>query len=274
MSSSPILAAIQMSSGPELAGNLRTAGELLKRAAGEGASLAVLPEYFARFGLPERERVAAAEAYGAGPVQDFLAETAANEGLWIVGGSLPLKSSAQDRAHGSCLVFDTEGTCRGRYDKQHLFDVAVPGSDEQYLESDWTVPGEPGHETVVETPFGRLGLAICYDLRFPELFRRQVASGVDMFAIPSAFTATTGQAHWETLVRARAIENQSLVIASAQTGTHPNGRRTHGHSMLVDAWGRVLADAGDTVGMALAEFDIDRQADIRRRFPALEHRRD
>ncbi|MDX1454528.1 MAG: carbon-nitrogen hydrolase family protein [Gammaproteobacteria bacterium] len=271
MSNKPVLAAIQMTSGPELAGNLKVAGEWLQRAAGEGASLAVLPEYFARLGLPERDRVASAETFGRGPVQDFLAETAAREKLWIVGGSLPLQGEASERAYGSCLVYDDAGTCRGRYDKRYLFDVALPDSDEQYAESEWTIPGEG--TAVIDTPFGRLGLAICYDLRFPELFRAEAAEGVDFFALPAAFTTTTGEAHWETLLRARAIENQALVVAAAQVGTHPNGRRTHGHSLVVDAWGRVLADAGDQPGLVLAEFDTDRQADIRRRFPALEHRR-
>lgn len=269
-------AALQMVSGPDLDENLAVAGRLLDEAAAQGAKLAVLPEYFARFGLPERERVASAELPGSGPTQEFLSEVAARHRMWIVGGSLPLKTekgAGDERVRGSCLVYDAAGRQAGRYDKQHLFDVEIPERDERYAESDWTEPGDA--DAVVATPFGNLGLAICYDLRFPELFRREAAQGVDFFALPSAFTAATGAAHWELLVRTRAVENLSTIIAPGQGGRHANGRETWGHSMIVDAWGRIQAERQEPgAGLVIADFDLTSQEQTRRRFPALQHRRD
>lgn len=269
-SSSTTVAAIQMASGPRLEPNLAEAARLLRSAAERGARLAVLPEYFAGFGLPEQERVRAAESPQSGPVQDFLARTAYETGMWIVGGSLPMKT-AGSRVRGACLVFDSEGEQVARFDKIHLFDVHIPERDEHYEESGWTEPGDA--VTVLDTPFGRLGLAVCYDLRFPELFRDMSARGVDIIALPAAFTAATGRAHWEILLRARAIENLSYVIAAAQGGFHANGRETWGDSMIVDPWGSVLARRESGSGVATAAIDLERQRQLRRTFPVLDHRR-
>lgn len=265
------IAAIQMASGPRLDANLAEAERLLREAAALGAGLAVLPEYFAQFGLPEEERVAAAEAPGQGAVQDFLAQVARENGLWIVGGSMPMRT-AGERVRGSCLLLDAAGETVARFDKMHLFDVHIPEKDEHYEESAWT---EPGDEVVVaDTPFGRLGLAVCYDLRFPELFRRMSAAGVDIIALPAAFTAATGRAHWEILLRARAIENLAYVAAAAQGGFHANGRETFGESMIVDPWGGIAAHRAESgSGVIVADVDLERQQRLRRTFPVLEHRR-
>lgn len=250
------VAAIQMASGPRLDANLAEAGRLLHAAADAGAQLAVLPEYFGQFGLPERERVAVAEAPGAGPVQDFLARTATDTGLWIVGGSLPMRTADAGRVRGACLLFDTSGRQVARFDKMHLFDVHIPERNEHYEESAWTAPGDA--VMVADTPFGRLGLAVCYDLRFPELFRRMTAQGVDLIALPAAFTAATGRAHWEILLRARAVENLAYVIAAAQGGYHANGRETFGDSMIVDPWGSVLARRSESgSGFVTAAIDLE-----------------
>lgn len=272
------IAALQMASGPDREANLAEARRLLEHAADAGAGLAVLPEYFARFGLPEQERVASAEVDGRGPVQDFLAECADRFGLWIVGGTIPVQADDRSkggdtrRARGACMVYNDSGERVARYDKQYLFDVHVPERDEHYKESGWTEPGEP--VAPIDTPFGKLGVAICYDLRFPELFRWQSAQGVDIFALPAAFTAATGRAHWEILVRARAIENLAYVAAAGQGGYHANGRETWGHSMIVDPWGTVLDVIPRGSGVASATTDLDRLAKTRRSFPVLEHRRD
>lgn len=264
-----VVAAIQMASGPRRDANLDEAARLLRKAAEAGVKLAVLPEYFAQFGLPEPERIAAAEAPGDGPVQDFLARLSRETGMWIVGGSLPIKTSGQ-RVRGASILYDNNGEQVARFDKMHLFDVHIPEKEEHYEESGWT---EPGTEVVVaDTPFGRLGLAVCYDLRFPELFRRMSALGVDIIALPSAFTAVTGRAHWEILLRARAIENLAYVVAAAQGGFHANGRETHGNSMIVDPWGTILdrrTEGGS--GIVVATVDLDRQQQLRRTFPVLEH---
>lgn len=265
------IAAIQMASGPRLEANLAEAGRLLRVAADADVALAVLPEYFGRFGLPERERVASAELPGDGPVQEFLARTARETGMWIVGGSLPLATGGE-RVRGACLLYDDTGMLRARFDKMHLFDVHIPERDEHYEESAWT---EPGSEVVVtDTPFGRLGLAVCYDLRFPELFRRMAAAGAEIIALPAAFTAATGRAHWEILLRARAIENLCYLVAAAQGGFHANGRETFGDSMIVDPWGGILARRRENgSGVVVADIDLERQRQLRRTFPVLDHRR-
>ena len=266
----PSAAVIQMTSGPDVARNLRTAGEHLEAAARMGARLAVLPENFACMPNRETERLEAAEPDGAGPIQDFLAERADTLGLWIVGGSIALQAGPE-QVWASCLVYDETGTRRGRYDKIHLFDVSLPGGRESYRESTRIRPGSS--TVVLPTPIGRLGLTICYDLRFPELFRELVEQGMDVVAVPSAFTAATGRAHWDTLLQARAIENLCWVLAPAQQGRHPNGRETHGHSMIVDPWGRVLERIAEGPGSVSAKIDLAAQAKLRREFPALSHRR-
>ncbi|HEX7046451.1 MAG TPA: carbon-nitrogen hydrolase family protein [Gammaproteobacteria bacterium] len=269
-----LVAALQMASGPRLDPNLDEARRLLREAAAAGAKLAVLPEYFAQFGLPEAERVQSAEKPGSGPVQEFLARTAFETGMWIVGGSLPMKTgeTSGERVRGACLVFNSEGEQVARFDKMHLFDVHIPERDEHYEESGWTEPGDA--IVVVDTPFGRLGLAVCYDLRFPELFRGMSLKGVDIVALPAAFTAATGRAHWEILLRARAVENLAYVVAAAQGGFHANGRETFGDSMIVDPWGGVLARRRENgSGVVLGNIDLERQRHLRRTFPALDHRK-
>lgn len=265
-------AALQMVSGPDRERNLAAAGELVRRAAAAGARLAVLPENFAFMGKREADKLAVAEADGNGPIQAFLAETAAANKLWLIGGTVPLRGAkAANRAYAACLVYDQDGARVARFDKIHLFDVAVPDSGEQYKESASTIPGK---DTVtLDTPVGRVGLAVCYDLRFPELFRRLVADGAEILALPSAFTAATGRAHWDILVRARAIENLCYVIAPGQGGRHASGRETYGDSMIVDPWGRVLDRVAAGPGLALAEVDLKALLLTRERFPCLAHRR-
>ncbi|NLO80151.1 MAG: carbon-nitrogen hydrolase family protein [Xanthomonadaceae bacterium] len=266
-----LVAAVQMVSGPEVGDNLAQAAALLEEAAAAGARLAVLPENFALLGSDEHDKLDIAETDGNGPVQAFLAEQARRHGIWLVGGSVPLRSEEAERVYSACLVYDSAGERRARYDKIHLFDVEV-GAQEAYCESRTVKPGRL-QPVLVDTPFGRLGLSICYDVRFPELFRRLVAEGMELLAIPSAFTATTGAAHWQTLVRARAIENQCFVIAPGQGGEHPGGRRTHGESMIVGPWGEMLARLDKGPGVALAEINLEALHHLRRRFPALTHRR-
>lgn len=266
-----LAAVIQMNTGADRTCNLSRAAQLIAEAADGGAQLAVLPENFASMAASDAERLAAAEPDGTGPVQDFLAGTAARHGIWLVGGTLALRDRHAPLPAAACLIHDRDGRRVGRYDKIHLFDVALPDRNESYHESATIRAGSS--PTLIDTPCGRLGIAVCYDLRFPELFRDLQEGGADGFAVPAAFTARTGQSHWEVLVRARAVENLSFVLASAQCGIHPGGRRTHGNSMIVDAWGEILGRAGDSEGIVLARLDLQRQRQIRDRFPALAHRR-
>lgn len=265
------VAAVQMASGPNVRANLNEAGRLISQAADAGAELVVLPENFALMGMTELDKVAVREADGRGPIQDFLASQADKHRVWLVGGTVPLEAGVSEKVRAACLLIDDRGERVARYDKVHLFDVTLEESDEQYNESE-TI--EPGNQVVVATtPFGRLGLAVCYDLRFPELFRRMHEEGVELVAMPAAFTAITGRAHWEPLLRARAIENLCYVIASAQGGYHVNGRETHGDSMIVDPWGLVLDRLPRGSGVVVADIDLDRVKAIRRSFPALDHRK-
>jgi len=265
------IAAIQMNSGDEVATNLRRARRYLAAAAADGAKLAVLPENFAFMGQRDSERVALAEPDGAGPLQDFLAGVAAELGLWIVGGTLPVASEDPKRPYAACCVYDARGQRVARYDKLHLFDVRVPQSKEAYRESRSTMPGAA--PVLVDAPWGRLGVAVCYDLRFPELFRWMAGQGMDLLAIPAAFTRRTGAAHWEPLLRARAIENLCYVAAAAQTGTHPGGRQTWGRSLVVDPWGGIMATAASRPGLVMATIDTGQLRKLRQQFPVLEHRR-
>jgi nitrilase len=266
----PIVAALQMTSVADRERNLVTARRLLAQAREGGACLAVLPENFSFMGRSEAERRAVAETDGTGPVQAAIAASARELGLWIVAGTLPLMAPGDPRPANACLVFDAAGHRVARYDKIHLFDVDLPGRRESYRESENARPGtEP---VVVDTPAGRLGLSVCYDLRFPELYRRLVAAGAELLSVPAAFTGPTGRAHWEILLRARAIENLGFVIAAAQSGFHDNGRETYGDSLVVDYWGRVLRRLPRGSGVVLAALDRDGQAQTRREFPALSHR--
>lgn len=270
------VAALQMTSGPDVAANLEVAGRLIGEAASRGATLAALPENFAFMGQNDVDKRAVAESPGTGPIQAFLAGAAKQHGIWLVGGTMPMATGkpgatgADGRVAAASLVFAPTGERAGRYDKIHLFDVVLPDGLESYRESAHVRPGTD--ERVVETPAGRLGLSVCYDMRFPELFRRLSAQGAQVLVVPSAFTVPTGIAHWDTLLRARAIENQAFVIAPAQWGTHPNGRRTYGDSLIVDYWGTVLARQPSGIGCAIADLDLAAQAESRRQFPALAHR--
>jgi deaminated glutathione amidase len=264
------VAALQMTSGPDVAANLEQARGLLEQAAARGARLAALPENFSFMGLKDADKRGVAEEEGSGAAQDFLAASARRLGLWIVGGTVPLKSGSDGRVAAACLVYDSDGRRAARYDKIHLFDVDIPGRSESYRESAHVAPGASA--SVVDTPVGRLGLSVCYDVRFPELFRYLSAAGAQLLTVPSAFTGPTGRAHWETLLRARAIENLCYVVAPAQSGFHPSGRETYGDSMIVDFWGRVLERVPRGRGCALADVDLERQAGVRETFPALIHR--
>ncbi len=265
-----LAAAIQMASGPNLGANLIEASRLIDTAAKAGARLIVLPENFSLMPMKESERLAAAEPYGSGPLQEFLSTRAKKRGIWIVGGTIPIAAKNKKKVCPACLVYDDKGNNVARYDKMHMFDVSLENGEE-YHES---VNQEPGDQAVVvDTPFGKLGLAVCYDLRFPELFRRMLDQGAELFAIPSAFTEITGKAHWEVLVRARAIENLAYVIAAAQGGYHVSGRETHGDSMIVSPWGLVHDRLARGSGFVVAEIDLKRMASIRNSLPSIQHRR-
>ncbi len=265
------VAAIQMASGPNTGANLIEVERLISSAVEKGAELIVLPENFAIMGLTEEDKVGLREQEGDGPIQTFLSQQAKDNGVWIVGGTLPLASTDDNKVRAACLLFNADGQQVARYDKIHLFDVLLEESKESYIESETIEAGE--RCVVVDTPFGRLGIAICYDLRFPELFRALLDQGVEIIAVPSAFTAITGRAHWETLVRARAIENLSYVIAAAQGGYHINGRETYGDSMIVDPWGTVLDRLPSGSGVVCAEIDPQRLAQTRQNFPSIAHRK-
>jgi predicted amidohydrolase len=264
------VAAIQMTSSHEIDANLEVAGRFLAEAARLGAVLAALPENFAFMGQQAGDKRAIGEPDGAGRIQNFLADSARRLKIWIVGGTVPLRQDADGRVSASCLVYKPDGTRAARYDKIHLFDVDVPGSSESHRESAHTIPGRDPR--LVETPLGKLGLSVCYDMRFPELFRVLSRQGADAFVVPSAFTVPTGMAHWETLLRARAIENLAPVIAPAQWGKHANGRETFGDSMIIDHWGKVLARMPGGTGCVVADLDATARMDARAKFPALDHR--
>jgi nitrilase len=259
-----------MNSSPDVTHNLGVAGTLLAEAAAGGAVLAVLPENFAIMGAREADRLAVAEAPGTGPIQDAMAELAQKLSLWIVAGTLPLKGRSGNKVAPASVVFDANGRQVARYDKIHLFDVDIPGKSESYRESKNTAPGS--RAVLVPTPAGLLGLSVCYDMRFPELYRQLSAAGAQWFSMPSAFTVPTGRAHWEPLLRARAIENLAYVVAPAQWGRHASGRETYGDSLIVDYWGAVLGRLESGVGVVIAELDLAAQAEARRNFPALTHR--
>ena len=263
------IAALQMVSTPDVGRNVEAAAGLLTRAAAAGAQLAALPEYFCLLGRRDDDKLAIAEAPGDGPIQRFLAAQARQHGLWIVGGTLPLREPGHERVRNSCLVFGPDGVQAARYDKMHLF--AFDNGSERFDEGRVLEPGS----TPVALQAGplRVGLSVCYDLRFPELYRALMQPPCDLLCVPSAFTYTTGRAHWELLLRARAVENQCVVLAPAQGGTHENGRRTWGHSMIVDPWGEVLACQPEGEGVVLAEVDTARRDTVRTQLPALRHRR-
>ncbi len=262
-----IAAAIQMVSSPVVGENLEAAARLVRVAKQGGARFVVLPEYFCILGAHELDKLKVREADGDGPIQRFLADTARSEKLWLVGGCVPLACELPDKVRSACLVYDDSGKRVARYDKIHLF--GFESGTERYREANTIQPGDT--PSAIDTPFGRIGLSICYDVRFPELYR--MLGSLDAILVPSAFTATTGRAHWEILLRARAIENQAYVIAPAQGGLHPNGRRTHGHTMIVDPWGNVCGEKVEGEGVVFAEIDPEAIRKVRASLPALAHRR-
>jgi len=279
------VAAIQMVSGTQLPVNLQQARELLHQAAQAGAELAVLPEYFCLMGQRDADKLAIAEPYGHGPIQQFLADAAREEGLWVVGGTMPLvpdgaaaaaaadASDPPPRVCNSSLVFSPDGDCVARYDKIHLF--RFDNGVEHYDESSVLVAGTQPTTFDLDARDGqrwRIGLSVCYDLRFAELYRAYADAGAHLLLVPSAFTYTTGQVHWEVLLRARAIENLAFVVAAAQGGQHDNGRQTWGQAMLIDPWGQVLVQRAQQAGVVLADLDFALLSACRSRLPALEHR--
>lgn len=264
------VAAIQMASGPNVGANLLEVEGIVADAVAAGAEMIVLPENFAFMGKSDGEILKLKEEPGQGPLQTFLSQLAQRHGIWVIGGTIPLVASDPNKIRSACLVFNEHGGQVARYDKIHLFDVHLLETDERYRESK-TI--EPGNDTVVvDSPFGRIGLAICYDLRFPEQFRNLLDEGMEIAVLPAAFTALTGKAHWQPLVQTRAIENLSYVIAAAQGGYHISGRETHGHSMIVDPWGVIQHQIARGNGFALGEIDLNLLHNTRRAFPALEHR--
>jgi nitrilase len=260
------IAGVQMASGPNIAANLNEAKRLIEIAVEQGAKLVALPEYFAIMGLKDTDKVEAREKEGKGPIQRFLAETARHHQIWLVGCSIPIESSVDGKVHNSILVYDDSGRQAARYDKIHLFSLAL--GKEKFSEQRTIQPGR--EVRVVDSPFGRIGLSVCYDVRFPELYRAM--QDVDIIVVPAAFTETTGRAHWETLIRARAIENLAYVLAPAQGGYHMNGRETHGHSMIVDPWGVVLDRLPRGSGVVIAGVNPNYQKELRDSLPALGHR--
>lgn len=266
------VAAIQMTSHSDVEKNLKTAEKYISEAAQKGAKLIVLPEMFAVMGIDQLDKVKIRETLGQGRIQDFLSQQAAKYGVWLVGGTIPVAvKNSSEKVHAACLVYDDKGQRVAYYEKIHLFDVTLSGTRESYQESKTTVPGNK--VVVLPTPFGKIGLAVCYDVRFPEMFRTMHDQDVECIILPAAFTYTTGSAHWDILVRARAIENQVYIIAAAQTGQHDNGRKTYGHSMIVDPWGMVKANLSEEQGVVIADMDMDYLRKMRGEFPVLLHRK-
>jgi nitrilase len=266
----PKVAAIQMASGPNISANLLEVEKLVAEAAEAGAGLVVLPENFAFMGKEDRELLTVKEPEGEGPLQEFLTQLAKRYSVWVVGGTIPIAAGDSEKVRSACLVFNSDGEQVGRYDKIHLFDVQLLETDETYAESKTIEPGN--RVLVVDSPYGKLGVAICYDLRFPELFRTMLDKGMQILAVPAAFTAFTGKAHWEPMVRTRAIENLSYVITAAQGGFHVSGRETYGHSMIVDPWGSILDTLPRGSGFVISELDLNHLCNTRRTFPSLNHR--
>ncbi|KTD83010.1 carbon-nitrogen hydrolase family protein [Legionella waltersii] len=261
------VAIVQMVSTANVGENLKQAEKLLVQAKEQGALLAQLPENFAFMGMRETDRFHVAEAYGNGVIQDKIGQLAKSLKIWVIAGTLPMKTGGR-RVRASCLVYDSQGACAARYDKIHLFDVRV--SEQEAHQESLTI--EPGNELVcVDTPVGKIGLSVCYDLRFPELFHSLQQKGAQLFSIPSAFTEVTGKAHWEVLLRARAIENLSYVLAANQGGIHQNGRHTYGHSMVVEPWGKVLSSIETGPGVIMAGIDLQRLEHLRNQFPSIQH---
>ena len=265
-------AAVQMTSTRDVAANLREAGRLVAEAHAQGARLVVLPENFSFLGATDADRVAAIEPFGDGPAQRFLAETAESLGLWIVGGTIPMRDGS-DRASSRSLLVGPDGRVAAHYDKIHLFDVDIPGrTAERYMESATTLAGT--RVVAAQTPLARIGMTVCYDIRFPALFHRLSVLGTDIVVVPAAFTVPTGEVHWLPLLQARAIESLSYVVAAGQWGEHAGGRKTYGHSVILGPWGELLAERASGPGVVCADLDMIRLTELRQRFPTIAHRRE
>lgn len=265
------IAAIQMASGTNVSANLIEASKQITSAAQAGAKLIVLPENFAVMVFKDADQIKIAEEDGTGPIQDYLSEQAKKNKVWLISGTIPIKSALENKVYAACLVYNEKGERVSRYNKIHLFDVHLELTNETYHESETL---EAGNEVVVvDTPFGKIGIAVCYDLRFPELFRQLVLRGAEIIVLPSAFTASTGKAHWEVLLRARAIENLCYIVASAQGGYHVNGRETYGDSMIIDPWGTIMERLPHGSGYIVADIDISSLHKLRQNFPVLQHRK-
>src|ERR1700723_2025676 len=264
------VAAIQMPSSHVVADNLAAAGELLREAKDAGADIACLPENFAFIGLRDADKLQVAEADGAGAAQSFLSDTARELKMWILGGTIVIRRDSDRRVTNPSVLIDSAGKRVARYDKIHLFDVTIPGRDEQYRESTHVAPGRD--IVIADTPVGKLGLSVCYDMRFPELYRQLVAQGAEWLAMPAAFTVPTGRAHWETLLRAGAIENLCYGVAPAQVGLHTSGRETYRDSRIGGHWGQGLASLAKGTGVITTDLYLASQAESRARFPALDNR--
>jgi predicted amidohydrolase len=261
------VAAIQMVSAPDTKTNLANAGRLIAQAADAGAGMVLLPEYWPIMGQLDTDKIAVAEPFGSGPIQAQMAAWAEQHQIWLIGGTLPLRSPSADHVFNTTLVYAPDGSCRQRYDKIHLF--SFHAGEEAYDEARTIAPGDS--VTTFDAPFGKVGLSVCYDLRFPELYRAM--GQCTLIVVPAAFTYTTGVAHWELLLRARAVENQCYVLAAGQGGLHPTGRRTFGHSMLIDPWGKVLSVLDEGEGVVSGTLQPDIMAGVRTRLPALAHRK-
>ncbi|MFT3741416.1 MAG: carbon-nitrogen hydrolase family protein [Gammaproteobacteria bacterium] len=263
----PKASIIQMTSCPDLEKNLQMAGALIKQAKQADATLVVLPEMFPIMGSDPRETVSIGETYGDGVIQNFLKDQAAHHKLWIVGGTIPIKTNDAHRVRAACLIYDDTGKVVGRYDKMHLFDVCITKGIEEYQESSTIEPGE--NILVVDTPLGRLAPCVCYDLRFPLLFQEFIRQQVEIIAVPSAFTVKTGMAHWEILARARSIDTLSYGLFACQVGAHSATRMTHGHSMITNPWGEVMTSLKKEIGVITAEIDLQFLKEVRKNLPIL-----
>ena len=265
----PKIAVAQTCANDSIPANLAIATEMIAEAAEKGATAIFLPECFALMQSSRRQLRESAEKPGTGRIQETMAKAARQYEMLVFSGTIPIRSEDPNRVYNSSLVYDHNGRELARYDKIHLFDVQL-ANGEQYLESGYTMPGQ--RVKTIDCDLGRVGLSVCYDLRFPELYRRLVAQNAQIFAVPSAFSSTTGPAHWHTLLRARAIENFCYVIASAQEGTHPSGRVTYGHSLVVDPWGKIIAEKQSGAGLLMVDIDLNKVEQVRKEVPSLEHR--
>lgn len=264
------ISAIQMTSTANLTENLSIVESLIKTATQHHSRMVVLPEMFPIMGVETSEKLKISEEFGHGPIQDFLSQQAKKNSLWIVGGTIPIKCKEENKVRAACLLYDENGIVKARYDKMHLFDVIITET-ESYQESATTEPGDK--IVLVDTPLGKLGLSVCYDIRFPELYRSLFNQGAEIFAIPAAFTMKTGKAHWEVLARSRAIENFCYVVGACQTGVHKNGRSTYGHSLIINPWGEIINSIADGVGVITAEIDLEYLRKVRQEIPVGTHQK-